>query len=126
MYYIPVTMCKLIINVVAHPWECILEHDPTDMCQDMRKIFDAIRGNLYFDVITHPVKKMDSIVFRTYITVVSKDPELVLGVVDRAVLKDMLLTLYFTDEFGDVYSLDSVSFRTIGTEGLFMDSINGD
>lgn len=124
MYYMPVDMCKLIANVVAYPWECLTKYNPNRMCDDLRKMLDDAGPNLFFDVISHPVIVNDGLVYRTFITVMSKDPELVLGVVSRAVLRDMVFTLYFTDAYGDQYSLNSVSFRTVGTEGLSMDTMD--
>lgn len=122
MYYMSAMMCKLLYNVVVHPWECT-ENCAVEMCSNLRKMFDALDCGLYLDVVSHPVITIDGIVQRAYITVMSKEPELVLGVVSRVVLRDMILTLYFTDEFGDVYALNSVSFRTQGTEGMRLDSL---
>lgn len=122
MYYVPVVTCKLLVNVIRDPWECMTDADPVQMCDDLRKLFIGVGGNIYFDVITHPVIVHDGLIHRAYITVMSKEPELVLGVISRAVLRNMVLTLYFTDEFGDECALDSVSMRTVGTEGLTLDS----
>lgn len=112
----------LLYNVVAYPWECMTMYDPTKMSKDMRNMFDAVGDNMYFDSIVHPVIKDGGLVHRAFVTVMSKRPELVLGVVSRVVLRSMVLTLYFTDEFGDDCALNSVSFRTIGTEGICLDS----
>ena len=125
MYYIPVETCRLIVNVITRPWECLTKYKPVEMCDNLRSMFGHMGGDMFFDVVAHPVIKNDGIYHRAYITVMNKDPELVLGVVVRAVLKDMILTLYFTDEFGDKYCLHSVSFRTAGTEGLHLDSDKG-
>ena len=122
MYYIPVTMCKLLVNVVRDPWECMSDVDPVQMCDDLRKLFMGVGGGMYFDAVSHPVIVHDGIIHRAYIAVMNADPRLVLGIVSRVVLRDMVLTLYFTDEFGDKCTLNSVSFRTKGTEGLTLDS----
>ena len=123
MYYLSASMCRILYNVIVHPWECLTEHDPVKMCDDLRNVLSGVDSCMFFDVITHPVMRKDGIVNRAYVTVMSKEPELVLGVVSRVVLRDMVLTLYFTDEFGDLYTLNSVSFRTTGTEGMRLDSL---
>lgn len=123
MYYLSVEVCKLIMNVIAHPWECLTRYDPIKMCDDLRGMFDDLGTNLYFDFVAHPVMVKDGLVYRAFLSVMSKDPKVVLGIVSHAVLKDMVLTLYFTDEFGDIYALNSVSFRTTGTEGMTMDTM---
>ena len=124
MYYLSADMCKLIVNMVAYPWDCLTMYDPNIMCNSIRKMFDDIGPNMFFDVVSHPVIVHEGLVHRAFITVMSKKPRLVLGVVDRVVLKDMVLMLYFTDAFGDEYAINSMSFRTYGTEGLYMDSEN--
>ena len=125
MYVMSRRMCKLLVNVVANPWECLTKYKPDSMCQQLRNILHEIGGDFYLDVISHPVMNEDGVVHRTYITVMSKDPELVIGVVDRVVLKDMILELFFTDRFGDNLAFNSVTFRTTGTEGLTLDSKSG-
>lgn len=122
MYYVPAVTCKLLVNVIRDPWECMTDVDPVQMCDDLRKLFIGVGGDMYFDVISHPVMVHDGLIYRAYITVMNREPRLVLGVVSRAVLKNMVLTLYFTDEFGDECTLDSVSMRTVGTEGMTLDS----
>ena len=122
MYYVPAVTCKLLINVIKDPWECMTDVDPVQMCDDLRRLFSGVGGDMYFDVISHPVIMHDGLIHRAYVTVMNREPRLVLGVISRAVLRNMILTLYFTDEFGDTYALNSVSFRTSGTEGLTLDS----
>lgn len=126
MYYVPVELCRLLVHIVRYPWECLTIYDSATMCDDLRKMFDGVGGNLYFDVVSHPILKPDGIVYRAYPVIMSHEPELVLGVIDRVVIKDMELILYFTDRFGDLYSLNSVSFRTTGTEGIRIDTLIGD
>ena len=125
MYYLSLDACRLLYNLVAHPWECMTRYDPTKMCDSIRKMLSDISSDLYFDAVAHPVIVSDGIIFRAYVSVMNKEPELVLGIVDRVILKDMVLTLIFTDRFGDTYSLYGVSFRTTGTEGISLDTIEG-
>ena len=130
MYRLSARVCRVLFNLVANPWECLPRYRADKLCSSVRNILDSImesKGpgiNLYFDVAVHPVTVSEGIVFRAYLTVVSKDPALVIGVVDRIVLNDTVLELYFTDEFGDHSSLRSVTFYTYGTEGLRFDTMD--
>jgi hypothetical protein len=85
---------------------------------------DGLENNLVFRFMIRPDYKDDgqSLVFKTHLAIVSQEPKLVIGVVDRMVLKDMVLTVYFTDLLGDDCALNGVSFRTYGTEGPTIDT----
>lgn len=125
MYYLSRSACMLLYNLVRYPLECFTKFDPMEMCDSVSNMLISIGCSMYFDVVVHPVVKNDGMVYRAFIAVRMKDPEIIIGIVDRIILREMTLTMYFTDKFGDEYALNSVSFRTVGTEGISLDSMDG-